>query len=57
MSCEVPVTCRTVLGQSLRWGGFGGGDDPLRNPASGTFVSVQHDPERFWRTLFGGVPL
>jgi NAD(P)-dependent dehydrogenase (short-subunit alcohol dehydrogenase family) len=37
MSCEVPVTCRTVLGQSLGWGGFGGGDDPLRNPASGTF--------------------
>ena len=37
MSCEVPVTCRTVLGQSLGWGGFGGGDDPLRNPASGSF--------------------
>lgn len=31
------MTCRTVLGQSLGWGGFGGGDDPLRNPASGTF--------------------
>ena len=37
MSCEVPVTCRTVLGQSLGLGGFGGGDDPLRNPASGSF--------------------
>lgn len=31
------MTCRTVLGQSLGWGGFGGGDDPLRNPASGSF--------------------